>query len=175
MKTNVIRLIVLIVCILAISTLIFGCSLEEHDYIEISPGKNGKCSEKLIGYMADQYGLYIPENADFVGGYFTNTQKDPAVVVVFDIELSQWEGYRKGMSYNELFFLLSHGIDLYSSASYDTCDVKRLGEEFGRTFEEGVSYLGFDSKGYSYLVCSNPADTTVSFLFRATGCGNPFS
>lgn len=165
------------ICFLAACILFLtlaGC-LEKDERVEISPGNNGKCSEKLIEYMADRYGIYIPEHADFAGGYFTNTFRDPAVIVAFDIELSQWEGWREGMSRSMLFFLLSHGVDLFSSESYGTDDVKRLGEEFGRSYGSGVSYSGFDSHGFSFLVCSDPDEPTVSFLFRATGCGNPFS
>ncbi|MBO4848154.1 MAG: hypothetical protein J5586_03275 [Clostridia bacterium] len=141
---------------------------------EIRPGQNGKCSDELRAAMEKCYGLYIPECADFVGGRVYWATREPSVYVAFDIKLSEWEGWREGMDKYDLFLLLSHGAELFSDCNYDNYDVQRRGEDFGRDYGDGRGYTGYGSRGFSYIVCSDPEKDTVSFLFHGDSSTSEF-
>ena len=156
----------------------FCAAVHFHKETRIQPGENGRCSVKLRDYMEDQYGIYIPENAEFVDGYFDNDIVDPRVIVAFDVNVFDLEGYHGGMEEEELFLLLTHGVNYFHGGNYDSGTVKEKSEEFGRNYIRGLVYSkepeNDSSLGFSFLVCSDPNKDTVSFLFCGTHCGKSF-
>lgn len=145
---------------------------------EILPGENGKCSDRLKEYMKDQYGVYIPDCADFVGGSFNNAPRDAAVYVAFDVKLSDWDEYVEGMDDDELLLLLTKGEDYFNGDIVDNAN-KNCSEMFDREYEHYRGFSGPHTMGFSYILFSDTevsrADGVISFAFRATGCGNSFS
>ena len=59
--------------------------------------------------MKNHYGVFIPECADYVGGYFDNSLRERMIHVAFDIRLSEWNEYHEDMNMEEVLLLLTNG------------------------------------------------------------------
>ena len=162
---------------LVILLLVFGfvtkAWFDKKNLTDISPGENGKCSQKLVDYMEEQYGIFIPENAVFVGGYFDNAFRDPAFHVAFDVKCSDMPGWYEGITDKDMLFCLTKGRDLFSSEAVSGV-LDSISKEWKREYSETARFKRSDGGTLDYIAFSQPKDGVISFYFKSGDYGASF-
>ena len=130
-KTIILPSILLIVFIIAITTIACNSLLSFDERTEICEG----FSNELISTLASRYQMTIPQDATFVKGINTNTIRDPMVVILFECPLNENQSMDDSNGCSYVFRVLKLDESRYSFGGHDEKIPAEWFDEFGGTLD----------------------------------------
>lgn len=142
--------------------------------------ENGFTAE-LTDMLAQKYELHIPAQAVFLDGVFTNSFRDPAVVISFEIDFSNTVPQLQNKPQDEKEELLVkefHRV-LFSGDSWDSVPGPmepgwgpEINDLLGTTYARQLDYRG---ESFTFLFYTVTEDGLVRFCFYGHHPGDPIT
>ena len=123
-------------------------------------------SDALITRLDDVYGITVPDDAEFVGGYFTNGFRDDFLILAFDVEIPSDTAASSVIS--DMLGNRNGNVSLHFEDVGQENWKGDLSSEFGRKY---INSIELDT-AFSSLYYSSPHDGVISLCLVGWRPGN---